>query len=83
MTLSEFQVLSLQEKANLLHGHGVYIGKRRIIGQIILLYQLEGFYVEVYYTKYRRFITRISCSASTQVLDPYLDQIPVEHLVSF
>jgi len=82
MTLSGFQELCLQEKTRLLHKEGVYIGKRRKDAQIMLLYQLEGFYVEVCYYRYRRDISHIRTSASVQLLEPYLDQIPVENLVS-
>lgn len=60
----------------------VYIGKRKIESITVLLYQLESFYAEVYYRSYRRHIYKIRSSASTKILDPYLEQIDVEYLVS-
>lgn len=81
MTLQEFLLLSQDEQARLLYENGVYIGKRKLGKTAIVLYQLEGFYAEVYYHKYRCLIECISCFAGTARLDPYLAQIKVEHLV--
>lgn len=82
MTLFEFQVLPMQEQVNVLYEQGVYIGKRKADKLTVLLMQLDSFYVEVFYRKYRQDITRLRCSASTWMLDPYLSQIDVEYLVT-
>lgn len=81
MTLHEFSELPEEEKVNLLYEHGVYIGKRKLATTFVILYQLEGFYAEVYYQKYRSVIECISCFSGTARLDPYLAQVVVEHLV--
>ena len=81
MTLCEFSLLSEKEKTALLYKQGVYIGKRKLGSVTVLLYQLEGFYAEVYYRQYRRVVDRIRCFADTARLDPYLEEINVEHLV--
>lgn len=81
MTLQEFYDLPEEEKVALLYDQGVYIGKRKLAATTVILYQLEGFYAEVYYRQYRRIIECISCFAGTARLDPYLAQIDVEHLV--
>jgi hypothetical protein len=81
MTLRDFLDLSDEHKARLLHQYGTYIGKRKLASTIVVLYQFEGFYAEVYYQHYRRVIECISCFADTARLDPYLVQIDVEHLV--
>jgi hypothetical protein len=82
MTLVDFQLLHIQDQISILYKHGVYIGKRKRGHLTILSYQIESFYVEVVYRMYRRHIIKIKCSDSTDVLDPYLEQIDVEHLVS-
>jgi hypothetical protein len=82
MNLFDFQLLSMHDQVKVLYDQGVYIGKRRNNNYTALLYQLEGFYVEIYYRQYRRHIDRIYCSASTSILDPYLEQIDVVHLVN-
>jgi hypothetical protein len=81
MTLQEFSDLPDEDKASLLYDDGTYIGKRKLATTTVILYQLEGFYAEVYYRQYRRIIEDISCFADTARLDPYLPQIDVEHLV--
>jgi len=81
MTMYDFQLLPEQQQVELLYHSGVYIGKRREGISIILLYQLESFYVEVVYRKYRSHVKRLHCFDSTELLDPYLEQIDVENLV--
>ena len=82
MTFCDFQSLPVQEQVNILYHQGVYIGKRKASRLTVLLYQLESFYVEVYYRKYRHLISCIRCSESTALLDPYLEQIEIEIWVS-
>ncbi len=81
MTLCEFSILPDTEKAALLYEQGVYIGKHRLRGTVVLLYQLEGFYVEIYYRQYRRSIEHMAVFADAAKIDPYLTEINVEHLV--
>jgi hypothetical protein len=81
MTLDEFTLLQDKEKISLLYENGVYIGKRKLANTAVILYQLEGFYAEVFYRKYRRYIESIYCFEDTERLDPYLLEIDVEHLV--
>ena len=82
MRLQEFSRLSEPEKVARLYEEGVYIGKRKHGTTVAVLYQLHGFYAEVFYRKYRQVIDRISCFSGTDRLDPYLTGIDVEHLVT-
>lgn len=82
MTLMEFQDLTESEQVNTLYREGVYVGKRKQGRFKVLLYQLESFYLEVFYSSYRRHIYKIRCSDSTAMLDPYLEQINVEYVMS-
>ncbi|MBD0352864.1 MAG: hypothetical protein ICV65_17120 [Flavisolibacter sp.] len=77
----EFQLLSDNEKITLLYEDGSYIGKRRVNHHVVLLYQFEGFYVEVFYKSYRKFIDYFHCFETTTFLDPYLEEIDVEKWV--
>jgi len=77
MDVKEFQSLPEDEQVWILYEQGVYIGKK--YGKYIsLLYQLEGFYVEIFYRSYRKHIYRMVYSDSTTILDPYLEQISIE-----
>ncbi|GAA4342926.1 hypothetical protein [Flaviaesturariibacter amylovorans] len=81
MTLFAFQLLTPAEQLDLLYEAGTYIGKRRVEGRVRILYQLEGFYIEVHYKKYRCIAEKLVCFRSTIPLEPYLEAIDVEHLV--
>jgi hypothetical protein len=82
MTLPDFKSLDYREQTDLLHKEAVYVGKRKIFSQTVVLFQLHTFYVEVYYYEYRKIIPRIRCTESIEILDPYLEQIDVEPLVN-
>jgi hypothetical protein len=78
MTLFDFKLLTEEDQLDLLHKEGVYIGKRKEAGLTILLYQLDSFYVEVFYKKYRYYVHELKCTDLMSCLDPYLEQIKVE-----
>jgi hypothetical protein len=81
MLMYDFQLLPEQQQIEILYRTGVYVGKRKEGISVILLYQLESFYVEVFYIKYRSHVMQLHCFDSTELLDPYLEQIDVENLV--
>lgn len=70
-----------EDQTRLLYRDGVYIGKRNDGRNILVLYQLAGFYVEISYSKYRCIIADLKCFASTSKLDPYLQNVNIEELV--
>ena len=78
MKLAEFRLFSESEQLDLLYEQGVYIGKRKEGAGTILLYQLDSFYIELFYRKHRCSITRMHFTASTDILEPYLEQINIE-----
>ena len=83
MQMDEFQLLSQKEQIAMLYQQGIYIGKEKAGGATILLYQLDSFYIEITYAIYRRAIQTIKYSDSTSILDPYLDQIPIQYLAAY
>jgi hypothetical protein len=63
-----------------LYEQGVYIGKLKL--QLThLLFQLDGFYVEISYTSYRKAIHTIRYSDFITIAEPYLEQISIEYAV--
>jgi hypothetical protein len=74
MTLSEFERLPANKKLELLHKEGIYIGKQKTGSSIAILYQLDSFYVEIFYRKYRSEIDRLNCFTSPSFIDPYLNE---------
>lgn len=82
MTMYEFRILSDQEQLDVIHSKGVYIGKRKAKELVSVLYQVDSFYVELFYRKYRYFISHSRCSSSVAIAEPYLDQIDLAELVN-
>ncbi len=80
MKLFEFKLLPESEKLNLLYASGVYIGKRYHSGRTVILLQLDSFYAEIFYVKYRKYVDRVHSFETTALLDPYLEQIEVPGL---
>ncbi len=78
--LLEFKELSLNHQLDLLQKDGVYVGKRKLNQLHIILFQLNGFYVEVYYKQYRKEVNYLVSSDQTEILIPYLDQVQVRDL---
>lgn len=78
--LQDFLQLSESEQFDLLQKEGVHVGKRKVGHQSVLLFQLYSFYVEVYYKQYRKVVDHIRTSESTEILQPYLDQIHIRDL---
>lgn len=78
--LDEFNQLAQDQQLNILHMNGVFVGKRKLDRQTVVLFQLYGFYVEVFYTHYRKTVERTVTSADANILQPYLNQIQVKGL---
>lgn len=71
MRKTEFDCLHEDQKINLLRRDGVYISKLTLEGITSMLYQLHGFYVEIYYRSYREKILKIETTLSPAILDKY------------
>lgn len=80
LRLKDFLELSEKEQFDLLHTNGVHVGKRKNGRQTVILFQLHEFYVEVFYKQYRKVIDHIRTSGSTEILQPYLDQVHIRDL---
>ncbi|MDQ3842825.1 MAG: hypothetical protein M3342_02250 [Bacteroidota bacterium] len=76
MTLYDFIALDEQEQAEAVW-NGVFIADREDQEHRILLYQIDSFYIEVYYHKEYNVIRRFRPFSSTDQLQPYLEQINI------
>jgi hypothetical protein len=82
MTIYQFRLLNENDQADLIYNNGVYIGKRYRDNFFQILFQVEGFYVEVSYHRYRVHISHISCYKSVSVTNEYLDSIEIHDVVN-
>ena len=78
MHFNDFLQLNETEQVELLWYNGEQIGRRKEDDFLILLYQVEGFYVEVYYHRKERMIKKyLSFDCSDNRLNTYLEKIDI------
>lgn len=83
MTLYKFNKLSLQQKISFLEMAGAQIDSRNEASFKIVLFQIEAFYVELYYKKQSIKICKMEAFTVSRKLKPYLEKINLEILFSF
>jgi hypothetical protein len=82
MKLSDFILLSENEKKLTVLHQGVLIAKRSSYNYMVFLFQLEGYYVETFCNADNKAIEEFRIFGNTRLLHPYLDAIPIEGLVN-
>ena len=80
MTLYKFNVLTENEKTAIVWSKGDFVIERKENNFNILLYQVQSFYVEVFYSGNKNKISRLRSFSSTDQLKPYLGKIDVLEL---
>ena len=81
MTIYNFNRLDAVNKVDALIHHSELIDKRNDEQFRILLYQIDGFYVEVYYDIAYNKIRKIKSFTSIGLLKPYLQKIDISTLL--
>ena len=81
MKLSEFILLNEEEKKFSLLHEGVLIAKRKDGNCLVLLFQLENYYVETFCNRANKQIEEYRAFNDTNTLHPYLNLISIEGLV--
>lgn len=76
MRLATFQQLSFTQKTEVTES-AVCLRGRRLGDCLLLLYQLDGFYIEVHYHRSRRSILAVEGFDDMTRLDPYLAEMTV------
>jgi len=83
MLLQEFKYETKQTKKQLILDYGVYIANRVKDQYILLLYQIDSFYAEVFYDYQEEQIGYIRTFNSTEELKPYIKNIDISPILSF
>jgi hypothetical protein len=78
----QFNCLDEVRQIELLWSAGVLIGSRQEGFHKILLYQIDAFYVEVFYQYFQGKMVKIKSFSGTDLLDPYLNTINIASLLS-
>ena len=80
MKLREFNLLNEINQAKALLSSGVLLTERLCRDLTIYLYQVNNFYVEVYFNNIFGMIQGFRGFDSTTALDPYLEEIDISSL---
>ena len=73
MTLYQYKLLDYTDQACVLWNKGVFLCERKAGQHTIALYQIDGFYVEVFYHREHNQIERLRSFRNVDQLRPYLD----------
>ena len=80
MTLYQFNVLTESEKTAIVWNEGNFVGDRIENNFSILLYQVQSFYLEVFYSGKKNKMSRLRSFSSNKQLEPYLGKIDISEL---
>jgi hypothetical protein len=83
MHFYDFLQLNETEQIEILWYNGEQVGRRKDDDHLILLYQVEGFYVEVFYHNKERVIKKYISFECTDHLEPYLDTIDISNVYKY
>ncbi len=79
--IQQFDTLSKEDQQNELLKNGIFLAERQDGPFRIMLYQLNGFYVEVYFFNLYNKVAFFQTFEDTEALQPYLEQINVKTLL--
>lgn len=82
MLLHQYNRLTESAQYRHLILNGTCIAERSTGDEDCLLFQVQDFYVEVFFLRYTDHITGLQCFRDTNALAPYLEDISVTHLLS-
>ena len=80
MTFNQFQALPKDVQRNVVRHCGAFLSGRTGVGVNVKLYQVEGFYVELYFDEKMSQATRVKSFENTKYLEPYLRKIDVSEV---
>ncbi len=77
LSFQQYKILSVERKAHLLWHEGVYLSSRKHNNRMLELYEIYGFFAEIWFTKIDHIRTdnmiwKIHPFRSTSLLEPYL-----------
>ncbi|RYE50665.1 MAG: hypothetical protein EOP48_19390 [Sphingobacteriales bacterium] len=82
MRLKEFSVLDQVAQQETVLDNGCYLSSRLFMEYTVLLFQLDEFYVELYYPRNKDKCVIIKSFEETDELEPYLKRINIDPLLS-
>lgn len=83
MTRKAFGLLSEERKRKKVLEQAVYLTSRQTHDMSVFLFQLDGFYVEVYFLNDNEEMYSIHSFDDPELLRPYLDRIDIQPLLEY
>jgi hypothetical protein len=81
MQLKDFSVLEQIAQQEIVLDEGIYLSSRMHMDYTVLLFQLDSFYVELFYPKDKDKCVIIKGFEDTDELEPYLKRINITPLL--
>jgi hypothetical protein len=81
MTVQEFNSLSLEKQQSALLKNGTYLAERKDPPLRMMLYQMDGFYVEVFFLSRYHKVGWFKGFDSTDDIELYLEKIDISTLL--
>ena len=81
MTLLHFNTLNQNKQKETMLERGAFLADRTTEDFITILYQVDGFYVEIIYLRADNKIVLVRSFDSADELQPYLEQIDLSNLL--
>jgi hypothetical protein len=82
MTLHHFKALAQDKQRKALLQKGAFVADRMTAGFCIYLFQIDKFYVEIFFIRESDEIIWIKCFDNTDELEPYLTNINISSLLN-
>lgn len=82
MTLQQFRAASCKAQERLVKAKGAFLMERKSLGVSVLLFQLDGFYVEVFYNSAMDAVSFIKSFNDMDGIEAYLVNIDISELLA-
>lgn len=82
MNLQQFRSSSRFAQENIIKQQGVFLFERRALGVNVYLYQIDGFYAEVFYDAETSKVTFIKSFRDIDGIETYLERIDISSLLA-
>ena len=82
MNLQQFRSASREVQEKLEKCKGVFLMERKSLGISVLLYQIDGFYVEIFYNAATGIISFVKSFEDMDGIEAYLDSIDISDVTA-
>ena len=82
MKLQQFRSAPPEVQERLVKQRGVFLMERKSLGVSVLLFQLDGFYVEVFYNSETATVSFVKSFDDMDGIEAYLDRIDISEVMA-